>query len=266
MKKALVILLVLAALASVAGCILGATALRVFAGNSLRGSGKIVSKTMPVPDFDAIDASRAVKVILVDAATAMTIEADDNLIDLVKVETKGGTLEVGIDNTVKSISHCSVTVTVPVNGKISRLHASSASKIIGKTTLEADKLTIDASSAAKIEVDANAGSCSIDASSASHVEAKLDVESCTINLSSAAKVELSGKAGKCRADMSSASKLDAEGFLVTDYTIGTSSAAKASIACTGKLRANASSGSSIRYWGDCEVHADKSSGGSIRKK
>lgn len=266
MKKVLVILLVLAALASVAGCILGATALRVFAGNTLRGSGKIVSKTMAVPDFHTIRASRAVKVVLVDAAAAITIDADDNLIDLVEAEAKDGTLNVGIANSVKNVANFSVTVTVPVNDRLKRLHASSASKIVGETTLAADKLALDASSAARIDVNVKAGSCSIDASSASNIEAELDVESCTIDLSSAATAELSGKAGKCRADMSSASKLEAEEFFVTDYTVSTSSAAKAAIRCTGKLRADASSGSSIRYTGDCEAHVDKSSGATIRKK
>ena len=65
--------------------------------------------------------------------------------------------------------------------------------------------------------------------------------------------------------MSSASKLNAEKFSTVNATIDTSSAASASIDCSGKLTASASSGSSVRYSGDCQTSLEKSRGGSIRK-
>ena len=66
--------------------------------------------------------------------------------------------------------------------------------------------------------------------------------------------------------MSSASKLSAAEFAVTDCNVDTSSAAKATVNCTGTLRAAASSGSSIRYTGDCKTSISKSSGGSVSRK
>lgn len=284
MKKLVLILLILAAAASVAGCILGSTSLCAFAGNSLRGSGKMVSRTLAVPNFRAIDASRAVTVIVTDTARQITVEADDNVIDFVTVETDGGTLEVGIDKSVRNLSNINVTVTVPANDRIAELDASSSAKILCRTALAADKFSIEASSAAQIEAAVKAKSCSVEASSASKVElalkarscsvkassaskvkAEMEVTSCSIHLSSTAQADISGKAEKCRAELSSASKLSARDFEVADFTLDTSSAAKAEVCCTKVLRANASSGSSISYSGECEAHTDKSSGGSVRK-
>jgi len=89
----------------------------------------------------------------------------------------------------------------PGHGKIRSLDASSASKIIGETTLKAGKFSIEASSAAKIKAAVEAVSCTIETSSASKVEASIEAESCSLDASSASKIILEGSAGTFRADM-----------------------------------------------------------------
>lgn len=244
MKKLLLIAVLIAACLSATAYV--ACVAAPLLGKNIKGSGKIVAKTVPAPDFDGIEASRAVKVVISDKVSDIRIEADDNLIDLVVVRAVKGKLEATLDQKVNNIQNGNVTITVPANGKIRSLDASSASKIIGETTLKAGKFSIEASSAAKIK-------------------AAVEAVSCTIETSSASKIILEGSAGTFRADMSSASKLNAEKFSAVNATIDTSSAASASIDCSGKLTASASSGSSVRYSGDCRTSLEKSSGGSIRK-
>lgn len=204
MKKLLLIAVLIAACLSATAYV--ACVAAPLLGKNIKGSGKIVTKTVPAPDFDGIEASRAVKVVISDKVSDIRIEADDNLIDLVVVRAVKGKLEATLDQKVNNIQNGNVTITVPANGKIRSLDASSASKII-----------------------------------------------------------LEGSAGTFRADMSSASKLNAEKFSAVNASIDTSSAASASIDCSGKLTASASSGSSVRYSGDCQTSLEKSSGGSIRK-
>lgn len=204
MKKLLLIAVLIAACLSATAYV--ACVAAPLLGKNIKGSGKIVTKTVPAPDFGGIEASRAVKVVISDKVSDIRIEADDNLIDLVVVRAVKGKLEATLDQKVNNIQNANVTITVPANGKIRSLDASSASKII-----------------------------------------------------------LEGSAGTFRADMSSASKLNAEKFSAVNATIDTSSAASASIDCSGKLTASASSGSSVRYSGDCRTSLEKSSGGSIRK-
>ena len=258
MKKLLLIAVLIAACLSATAYV--ACVAAPLLGKNIKGSGKIVTKTVPAPDFDGIEASRAVKVVISDKVSDIRIEADDNLIDLVVVRAVKGKLEATLDQKVNNIP-----ITVPANGKIRSLDASSASKIIGETTLKAGKFSIEASSAAKIKAAVEAVSCTIETSSASKVEASIEAESCSLDASSASKIILEGSAGTFRADMSSASKLNAEKFSAVNASIDTSSAASASIDCSGKLTASASSGSSVRYSGDCQTSLEKSSGGSIRK-
>ena len=251
MKKLLLIAVLIAACLSATAYV--ACVAAPLLGKNIKGSGKIVTKTVPAPDFDGIEASRAVKVVISDKVSDIRIEADDNLIDLVVVRAVKGKLEATLDQKVNNIQNGNVTITVPANGKIR------------ETTLKAGKFSIEASSAAKIKAAVEAVSCTIETSSASKVEASIEAESCSLDASSASKIILEGSAGTFRADMSSASKLNAEKFSAVNASIDTSSAASASIDCSGKLTASASSGSSVRYSGDCQTSLEKSSGGSIRK-
>lgn len=226
MKKILLIAVLIGAMFSVSAYVV-CVAAPLF-GKSIKGSGNIVTRTLPAPDFNAVDASRAVKVVISAEASDIRIEADDNLIDLVVAETKGKTLIVTLDQKVNNIQNADITVTIPANGgNIRSLKASSASKITSDVTLRADKFLFDASSASKIA--------------------------------------LTGSAENFTADLSSASKLDAAKFTAVNAAVSTSSASKVSIDCSGKLTASASSGSSIDYTGDCQTSLSKSSGGSVHK-
>ena len=205
MKKILLIAVLIGAMFSVSAYVVSIAA--PLLGKSIKGSGNIVSKNIEAPDFNAVDASRAVKVIISAEASDIRIEADDNLIDLVVAKAKGKTLEVTLDQKANNLQNANITVTVPANGgNIRSLKASSASKI-----------------------------------------------------------ELEGSTESLSADLSSASKLDAAKLTAVNAAVSASSASKAEIACSGQLTAEASSGSSIRYTGDCRTSLSKSSGGSIRK-
>ena len=183
----------------------------------------------------------------------ITIAADDNVMDYVVVEANGGRLTATIDKSINNLSNADVTVTVPANGSIRALDASSAAKISSDVVLNADKFAMDASSAAKIDVSVKAQSCAVAASSASKINASVEAVSCSVEASSASKITLKG----------SAAKLSAGDFVAAECSVNTSSAAKAVVNCTERLHADASSGSSIRYSGDCRTSINKSSGGSV---
>ena len=246
MKRILLIAVLLGTMITATTYFVCIAAPSVLFGKGIKGSGNIVTRTIDAPDFDRVDAARAVKVVITGKATdKITIQADDNIMEYVVVEAKGGRLTATIDKSVNNVSNADVTVTVPANGRIR---------------------TLDASSAARIDAAVKSTSCTVAASSASNIDAAIETGSCTVGASSASKITLKGSADKCSIDMSSAAKLSAAEFTVADCSVDTSSAAKATVNCTGKLRAEASSGSSIRYTGDCQTSISKSSGGSVSRK
>lgn len=112
--------------------------------------------------------------------------------DYVVVEANGGRLTATIDKSINNLSNADVTVTVPANGSIRALDASSAAKISSDVVLNADKFAMDASSAAKIDVSVKAQSCAVAASSASKINASVEAVSCSVEASSASKITLKG--------------------------------------------------------------------------
>lgn len=286
MKKIVLIIVALCTALSVSAFCLFTT---VSHNKSIRGSGKIVTRTIDALQFEAIDASRAVKVIVTDnTSDKITISADDNLIDLVVVRVSNGELDITMDKEYTSIQNANVTVSVPApaGNRIESLEASSASNINCKVKLtasdfsmkassaagiyaavKANSCEIDASSAAKISAVVKAAGCEIDASSGSEIKAAIETTTCDIQTSSASSIQLTGSSDKCTAHLSSGSEIAADSFVVTNYEIRASSGSEATINCAKKLNASASSGASIYYKGDATiVEVSKSSGGSISRK
>ena len=103
MKKLLLIAVLIAACLSATAYV--ACVAAPLLGKNIKGSGKIVAKTVPAPDFDGIEASRAVKVVISDKVSDIRIEADDNLIDLVVVRAVKGKLEATLDQKVNNIQN-----------------------------------------------------------------------------------------------------------------------------------------------------------------
>lgn len=150
MKRILLIAVLLGTMITATTYFVCIAAPSVLFGKGIKGSGNIVTRTIDAPDFDRVDAARAVKVVITGKATGkITIEADDNIMEYVVVEAKGGRLTATIDKSVNNVSNADVTVTVPANGRIRALDASSAARITSDVTLTADKFSIDASSAAQ---------------------------------------------------------------------------------------------------------------------
>ena len=151
-----------------------------------------------------------------------------------------------------------------------RIDAARAVKVVitdktsGKITIAADDNVMD-----YVVVEANGGrlTATIDKSinnlSNADVTVTVPANGSSVEASSASKITLKGSAAKCTADLSSASKLSAGDFVAAECSVNTSSAAKAVVNCTERLHADASSGSSIRYSGDCRTSINKSSGGSV---
>lgn len=253
----------------------------------LKGSGEIIRKQIELPAFHAVQSSRAVDVILVaDTGQQSTIEADDNVMEYVVAEVKNGVLRCTISDKIRTISSIHVKITVPTDGKLSSLSASSASEIKGEVMItgaevdlsassaakinakiEADEVDADLSSAATIKAEVSGGSCSIDASSSANFKGTLAVRHCEVDASSAADVYLEGAALSCDVELSSAADLNATKFAVKGYKIEVSSAADADILCLDTLNASATSAGDITYTGNCtQTRISRSSGGSIKRR
>ena len=255
----------------------------------ITGSGNIITRRVSIADFSRIETSRAVHLVVEKrSGREAIIEADDNIMPYVIVEVDGGCLNVGIDDDIKSLNNVTVKVTVPSDGNISAISASSASRVTVETEIKTPKLMLDASSAANINIaKSDVGTCSIDASSAANVEGAIKADNCVIDMSSASDVNvallavkcdvtatsaasatLSGEAGDIEITVSSAAKVDAMDLNARNADVSASSGGSIKITCMKSIDASASSGGSVKYAAKGDLDPElrhTSSGGSVKK-
>lgn len=255
----------------------------------ITGSGNIITRRVNIADFSRIETSRAVHLVVEKrSGREAIIEADDNIMPYVIVEVDGGCLNVGIDDDIKSLNNVTVKVTVPSDGNISAISASSASRVTVETEIKSPKLMLDASSAANINITkSDVGTCSIDASSAANVEGAIKADNCVIDMSSASDVNvallavrcdvtassassatLSGEAGDIEITVSSAAKVDAMDLNARNADVSASSGGSIKVTCMKSIDASASSGGSVKYAAKGDLDPElrhTSSGGSVRK-
>ena len=236
--------------------------------------------------FNYIFASRGVKVVMSEKkGNTATIEANSNIIDYVVCESDNGTLKIGIDDDVKSISNLYVVVTIPRRDNINVYRVTSAANITIYPTLDTSNVSLEATSAGSINLTrincdklliaaTSAASVSggfrvkekalVEASSAANVNVSLLGEYASLQASSAANIKASGQVNQLDIDASSAAKIKAQELNSVKAEADASSGASIYVSCDKELDAEASSGGDVHYKGECRVERSTSSGGSVK--
>lgn len=279
MKKILILITVAAI--TLAGCMFCVANTRNWSKNTLKGSGNLITKTFDVDPFDKIHAHSAIKINIVPGSGAITVKADDNAMEYIKVEVKDGTLDIRFDDTFSSFNNVTFEATVPSDGKISKLVASGASKVVSEPVLTAQDILLKSSGASKLvavvkcenckievsgaskgEIGGDMNNCEVEASGASKLVLVAKTGTCDIRVSGASKMEVTGSAQKCTLKTSGASSLDATNFITAECDAWTSGASKVSVNCTGTLRADTSSASKLVYTGGSKENTFNTNGAS----
>ncbi|HMB62983.1 MAG TPA: head GIN domain-containing protein [Eudoraea sp.] len=213
-------------------------------GDGKKGNGVIAKDRREVTEeFTAVTASEGLDVYITQADEfEITIEADENVIDLIGTDIREGQLKI---HTIENIGRATKKVFVSMP-EITALKSSSGADLVSQNILEVEKITLDASSGADLNVELMAD----------------EVEAST---SSGADIRLSGEANYLDADASSGSDIKARDFTVKNCRADASSGADISVHVTESLTADASSGADISYTGEATVQKKKSVSGSVHK-
>ena len=217
-----------------------------FLFEGIAGKGPVKTlKISALDDFDAIEASRGLEVILEKSNTNdVMIEANENLLEIIDVYVSNNTLVITSKKNIFSAD--AKKVYVKFDG-IQRIEATSGSKVTNTAIIQERNMAITSSSGASVKLQISSDNLSCDASSG-------------------AGVVLSGYANHLEANSSSGSNINTEEVDAAHIRANASSGSNITVHSKKSFRGDASSGSSIRYSGNPEdVSESDSSGGSIRK-
>lgn len=170
----------------------------------VRGSGNVASEKRNISGFRAVDASGVFQVeITAQREFSVEVEADDNLLPLIKTEVDDGVLRLGTERKLSTGNPIRVRISAP---DIDELQTSGASNVT-LNDLKNGGLSVDSSGASKIRITGQTEKLVVDVSGSTKVDAEdLTAENATIEASGASCVNVN-VTRNLRAEASGASRI-----------------------------------------------------------
>ena len=195
----------------------------------LEGSGKEATDTRKVKDFEKLDITGSFNVTLVqDSSNSITINADDNILSVIKTEVSGDKLKITTDN--KNIcSAKEVTITIGVRN-LKAIAAAGAVELTSKGRLNLGDLDFHLSGATNVKLDIAAANVETEASGVSDITLK-------------------GQASTHTVAFSGSGNLHAFDFVVGKYSIEASGQSDCEINVLSELNIHTTGASDIKYKG-----------------
>lgn len=170
----------------------------------VQGSGNPKSEKRNVSGFKEIEAGGAIA-LEIDANKdfSVEVEADDNLLPLIKTEVDGNTLKISTEDGISTKNKIIVRISMP---ELISLDVSGASGAV-VSNLKTDSLKLEASGASKIKISGEANNLESNANGASGIDAEgLSVNDADVEASGASSTTVSA-ANNLKADASGASTI-----------------------------------------------------------
>jgi hypothetical protein len=228
--------------ASVSAACLVIVSIAAVACSRIGGSGRIVTKAIPVSSFSNLQVGSSFEVnVSFGDQEALTLHIDDNLTDHVDAGVSGGSLHIGLKP------------------------RTSVHDVTLKADVTARSLTsIELSGASRVHLSSEFSGRSVEltASGASRVDGSLRMDEVDLSLSGASNATLSGNVARLVVSGSGASRLEALELQSTDLEISLSGASEASVSVSGTISAEVSGASNLRYKGSPRFTKKEISGAS----
>ncbi len=170
----------------------------------VKGSGNLATENRGLSEFKSVDVGSVFQVeITAQKDFGVEVEADDNLLPLIKTEVVSGVLKINSEQKMSPSHKIRVRISSP---NIETLEVSGAANVTVNDLKNSD-LKINASGASKIKLNGETARLLIDVSGATKIDAEnLTAENANIDASGASTVTVN-VTGDLRTDASGASKI-----------------------------------------------------------
>ena len=219
----------------------------------IQGSGKIIIEDRDVSGFDKIQISGIGRIILTQGDTeSLSIETDDNLMEYIKIEVKGDTLEIDFSDEI-ILSPGGRDILDPSAGFIFRISVINLEEVLvsGAANIQAEKLKTD-----KFEINfSGAGDVDIDDLNANQLD---------VLVSGAGNVDLAGRVENQQVTLSGVGRYQAFSLESQTASVVISGAGGANLWVTDSLDVTISGAGDVEYYGSPSVSPEISGLGRIQ--
>lgn len=216
-------------------------------GEGVDGNGNVITVDRDIStDFDQIKVSQGLDLYITQSNdVALSIEADENLHDLIMTDVENNILRIYSTENIRRSSSKKIMLNI---NDISAIKATSGSDVYSTNTIEVDELELNTTSGADM---------------------KLDVKTQILNChsTSGSDIRVSGTTKVLIAEATSGSDIKADKLKAETSKVKATSGADISVNTSKELTARATSGGDVRYSGNPEkVNTSDSSSGSVRQQ
>jgi hypothetical protein len=217
------------------------------AQNSIKGNGNVITEKRTTAGYDQIEVSGFFDVFLVSGTEgAITIQAEENILPLIKVETVGNILKIYNQKNTNINTKKGVILTVPFE-QISFVSLSGSGDVVSKNTIISPTFNAKLSGSGDLTLDVKA----------------TNFES---NLSGSGDVILTGSSDNFVSKTSGSGDVNAIDLVTKNANLTISGSGDIRVNCSESLFARVSGSGDIQYKGDPEKKDTKVSGsGDITK-
>jgi len=143
----------------------------------IEGSSRIVSQDFGAAgNYSTLAVNSYINVVVSATAHTITVKANDNIIDLVKVERENGILKIGLENARCSLSNISISAVVPASANLSSISASGYSTIKSNTPVKGKNMTVNVNGGSEVKADISGLSVKVNVSGYGKFEGTVTAE------------------------------------------------------------------------------------------
>ena len=220
-----------------------------FVGKRVRGNGNIVTNTVSVGDFNAVNQRGSINVIVKSGNTpSVKIEADENILPYIETKVENGTLNIRTREGywLKSSHDMKIYVTAP---RFTSIKSFGSGDIESESTISTeDPITISTSGSADINVDVHAPSV-------------------TASISGSGDINLKGETKKLDATVMGSGNIKAGELKAEDATIDIAGSGDAEVFASVKLDVSVKGSGDVKYHGNPpSVVSNMKGSGSLEKE
>jgi len=216
-------------------------------GEGVDGNKNVVSVNRNISsEFSSVKLSQGLDLYITQSNDiSLSIEADENLLDLIMTEVENDVLRIYTTENIRRAASKKIMLNI---SDISVIKATSGSDVYSTNTIEVDDLELSTTSGANMKIDVN-------------------TQTLNCHSTSGSDIRVSGTTDILIAEATSGSDIIASNLKAKTSKVKATSGADISVNTSNELTARATSGGDVRYSGNPEkVNKSDSSSGSVRQQ
>lgn len=253
-------------------------------GVVVKGSGNLKTEIYNFSGFNQVEVGNVFEVEVTQGSEhSVSITANDNLFEYIELSKQGAMLKISLRRAQFIDITAKAEITMP---QLNALELSGAARATVSGFSSTENLNIEISGASSVKLvemsigdvkfdisggskaigDMTAGDIEFDVSGASTVQLECSAVNINIDASGASNVQLGGSAGDIEIDASGVSYIELADLTVDNADVNLSSSSRGTVNLNGRLDANLSDASKLKYIGKPTLGKIKITGASTLTK